>query len=50
MKQYVVVECGQRWWRPSSWRRPLSRKLIHYDGEHVGWAFGPIMFFKDGLS
>jgi len=41
MKHYLGVECGQRWWRPRSWRGPgLFRKLSG------GFAFGPIMFAK----
>lgn len=43
----IGVECGQRWWRPSSWKRR------HWDGT-VGWwrtfpsgiAFGPIMVWS----
>lgn len=40
----IVNECGQKWYRWSSWKvttkKGLFRKLAHY-----GYAIGPIMFF-----
>ena len=33
------IECGQRLWQPSSWRRPLWRTFPR------GFAVGPVMIF-----
>lgn len=46
----VVVECGQRWWRLSSWYRRYPGKIYYpqfrrFEG---GFAFGPIMFVRRG--
>lgn len=38
----IMVECGQRWWRPRSWRCPnFFRRL---PGAR-GFAVGPIIFY-----
>lgn len=40
----VVNECGQKWYRLSSWRQcKLFRKLPN----GLGFAIGPIMFLKE---
>lgn len=50
---YVTTECGQRWYRPRSWYHRTPRKTYYpkfrklgWDGETVGWAFGPLMLLK----
>ena len=48
-KLWLTQECGQRWYRLSSWR---GVKLItifrDHDGQHEGLSFGPIMLFWRG--
>ena len=50
----LTQECGQRWYRPRSWRvwdRKNRRyyyakvRLLGQKGHRIGVAFGPIMFF-----
>lgn len=54
---YVTTECGQRWYRPRSWYHRTPRKTYYpkfrklgWDGETVGWAFGPLMLLKGDKS
>lgn len=44
----VGVECGQRWWRPSSWRRTaLDDNVFRFRRlTGRGFAFGPLMVFE----
>lgn len=50
----IGVECGQRWWRLSSWRRwSFFEKKYWWDvkprkfKDGSGFAIGPIMFWKE---
>lgn len=38
------TECGQRWWRVYSWRFCWTGGVRRFQD---GWAFGPIMYWKD---
>jgi hypothetical protein len=42
----IGVECGQRWYRPSSWRRPIFQRIYLKRGGTGGFCIGPIMFHK----
>lgn len=52
----MCVECGQRWYRLSSWysrypNKTYYPKFRNLSGHgRVGWAFGPIMFFLKGYT
>lgn len=42
------VECGQRWWRPSSWaRHPSTDNLLRFRRFPGGFAVGPLMFWRN---
>lgn len=44
----LTQECGQKWYRWRCWRKPRLR-VLRWDGEVIGWAFGPVMLFKKGI-
>lgn len=49
----IATECGQRWWRLSSWRRWDSSTRKYKSNVYIrrfrdgsGFAIGPIMFWR----
>lgn len=42
----IVQECGQKWYRWSSWKHSYNFKMFRKLA-HNGFAIGPIMFFFD---
>lgn len=42
---FAGVFCGERWYRPRSWRRYTLFGKLTWD---KGFHFGPILFWKEG--